>query len=117
MDHVALLEHLQHGVRGGFRVRNLSHRLVHCRIEGLALGLDLRDGVLRECPEDLPEHQLDAVEDSLGLFSGILRPVLEGAFQIIDRRKKILDEILVAELEALLLLLEAASAEILEFGL
>ena len=73
-----------------------------CRIEDLAIGGDLRNSVLGERSEDLPKHQLDAIKDCPDLFTGILRPMLEGAFQIIDRRKKILDEILVPELEALI---------------
>jgi hypothetical protein len=43
--------------------------------------------------------------------------VLHGALQIIDGRKEILDEILVTEAEALLLLFEASASEVLELRL
>ncbi len=62
-------------------------------------------------------HQPDPVQHSPDLGSGVLRPVLHGALQIIDGRKEILDEILVTEAQALLLLLQAPATEILELGL
>ena len=97
MDHITLLEHLEDGV--GWNLAEFGI----CPIASCTAGSKICPSAsiswtacLSEGSEDLAVHQLDAIEDSLDLGSGVLRPVLEGALQIIDRRKEILDEILVA---------------------
>ena len=86
-------------------------------VEGLALGLDLDHSVVAECRQQLALNELDPLQEALQVPALTPSRVIDGALQVIDRRKQILDEILVAVLGGLLALLEGAPAEVLELGL
>jgi hypothetical protein len=85
-------------------------------VEGLPQGLDLAHVVLLEYRQQLALHEFDALQEALQAPALAVPRVVDGSLQVIDHRKEVLDEILVAVLERVLPLLEGALAEVVEVG-
>ena len=90
---------------------------MHVRIEELPFRLDIFNAVLGQNTQKLSLHKLNTLQQTLEVPVLISLNVHDCSFQVIDRSQEILDEILVAVLEGLLLLFKATSPEIVEFRL
>ena len=93
---------------------HLRHRFVQRRIELAPLRIDHVHLVLGEDRVKLPLHEFDTLQKARQVPAIVLVRVLDGTIQIIDRRKEILDEILVAVLDHVLPVLVGPTPEIVE---
>ncbi|MCH9000132.1 MAG: hypothetical protein IID48_17975 [Proteobacteria bacterium] len=119
MQAIAGLEHVKHGPARGLRVRDLVHRLVVMRIEGLAQGLYPDDVVLLEDRVQLRLGHLEPGHERPEVFVGLQRfggHAAHGAAQVVDHADQVLYQRRRGVFHDVLALALAAPAQVLGLG-